>query len=80
MQIAEKEINDDDEIIVSYCDYGTKWDYNEFKKEVKKYNLDGAIPSYINFHPHMLGSDNYAFIKEENKNFIAIQEKKTIYK
>lgn len=76
MQISEKEINDDDEIIVSYCDYGTKWDYQKFKEEVKKYNLDGCIPSYINFHPHMLGSDNYAFIKETNKEFIEIQEKK----
>ena len=76
MQIAEKEINDNDEIIVSYCDYGTKWDYKKFKEEVKEFDLDGAIPSYINFHPHMLGSDNYAFIKEEDKNFLAIQEKK----
>ena len=76
MQIAEKEINNDDEIIVSYCDYGTLWNYEEFKKDVKKYNLDGAIPSYIGFHPHMLGSDNYAFIREENKNFLEIQEKK----
>ena len=79
MQIAQKELNDDDNnndgIIVSYCDYGTKWDYQKFKEEIKMYNLDGAIPCYIGFHPHMLGSDNYAFIKEENKNFIAIQEK-----
>ena len=75
LQIKE-EINDNDEIIVSYCDYGTKWDYNKFKEEIKYYNLDGSIPSYIGFHPHMLGNDNYAFIKEENKNFIAIQEKK----
>ena len=76
MQISEKEINDDDEIIISYCDYGTLWNYEEFKKDIKIYNLDGSIPSYIGFHPHMLGSDNYAFIKEDNKNFIAIQEKK----
>jgi len=76
MQIAEKEINEDDEIIISYCDYGTLWNYEEFKKEIKESNLDGAIPSYIGFHPHMLGSDNYAFIREENKNFIEIQEKK----
>jgi NDP-sugar pyrophosphorylase family protein len=76
MQIAEQEIKDNDEIIVSYCDYGTLWNYEEFKKDIKKHNLDGSIPSYIGFHPHMLGSDNYAFIKEDNKNFIAIQEKK----
>jgi len=76
MQISEIEINDNDEIIVSYCDYGTKWNYEIFKAEIKKYNLDGAIPSYIGFHPHMLGSDNYAFIQEIDKNFIEIQEKK----
>jgi NDP-sugar pyrophosphorylase family protein len=75
MQIAEKEINDNDAIIVSYCDYGTQWDYSKFKENIELYNLDGAIPAYIGFHPHMLGSDNYAFIKEENKNFISIQEK-----
>jgi NDP-sugar pyrophosphorylase family protein len=76
MQIAEKEINDEDEIIVSYCDYGTLWNYKEFKNDIKKYNVDGAIPSYIGFHPHMLGSDNYAFIRENNKDFLEIQEKK----
>jgi NDP-sugar pyrophosphorylase family protein len=76
MQIAEREIADGDEIIISYCDYGTKWDYKKFKEDNTKFNLDGSIPSYIGFHPHMLGSDNYAFIKEQNKNFLAIQEKK----
>lgn len=44
MQIADSEINDKDEIIISYCDYGTKWNYIKFKKEIKEFNLDGAIP------------------------------------
>jgi|688.fasta_scaffold117933_2 NDP-sugar pyrophosphorylase family protein len=73
LQIADNEINDTDEIIISYCDYGTKWDYNNFKEEIVGY--DGAIPSYIGFHPHMLGSDNYAFIRETNKEFLEIKEK-----
>jgi NDP-sugar pyrophosphorylase family protein len=76
MQISDKEIDDDDEIIVSYCDYGTVWNYKEFKIYTQNHNLDGSIPAYIGFHPHMLGSDNYAFIKENNANFCAIQEKK----
>lgn len=77
MQIANKEINNDDEIIISYCDYGTYWDYENFKLFINKYNLDGAIPSYIGFHPHMLNNDNYAFIKtDNNNNLIKIQEKK----
>lgn len=26
--------------------------------------MDGSIACYRGFHPHMLGSDNYAFLKE----------------
>ena len=76
MQIANSTINDDDtDIIVSYCDYGTEWNYLKFKNEIKRFNLDGCIVAYKGFHPHMLNGDNYAFIKEDDKNFIAIQEK-----
>ncbi len=73
---AKELIDDDEEIIVSYCDYGTKWDYNNFKNEIKNKNVDGAIACYKGFHPHMLGTDNYAFIKEKNNYMIEIQEKK----
>jgi len=75
LQIADQEIKDDDEIIISYCDYGTLWNYEKFKQDLNETNADGAIPAYIGFHPHMLGSDNYAFIREDNKDFIQIQEK-----
>ncbi len=73
MQIAE-EINDDDEVIVSYCDFGTSWNYNSFLEESRK--ADGAIACYTGFHPHMLGSDNYAFVKMNGEYAAQIQEKK----
>jgi NDP-sugar pyrophosphorylase family protein len=57
-------IKDDEEVIVSYCDYGTWWDYKGFLDDTRKRNADGAIACYKGFHPHMLGSDNYAFLKE----------------
>jgi len=66
-------INDDDEIIISYCDYGTVWDFDKFLSERNKY--DGLIPSYTGFHPHMLGSDNYAFCKIENDLVLQVKEK-----
>jgi NDP-sugar pyrophosphorylase family protein len=75
LQIADKEIMDSDEIIISYCDYGTKWDYERFKNDIYTYNADGAIPCYTGFHPHMLGSDNYAFMKHNDKWVSDIQEK-----
>ena len=73
---AQDLILDDEQVIVSYCDYGTKWDYKKFKEEVVARNTDGAIACYRGFHPHMLGSDNYAFVKETNMWMDEIQEKK----
>jgi NDP-sugar pyrophosphorylase family protein len=65
-----------DEIIVSYCDYGTEWDYAAFLKEMREEKADGGIASYIGFHPHMLGTDHYAYMKHQDKWVSAIQEKK----
>lgn len=74
-QIFDK-IDDDREIIISYCDYGTQWDYKRFLIEARNSNSDGSIPCYTGFHPHMLGSDNYAFVKVNGNLMLDIQEKK----
>ena len=72
----ESEIDDRDEVIVSYCDYGTKWDYPKFLHKMRSEKADGGIACYKGFHPHNLGPDMYAFVKEENGVATAIQEKK----
>ena len=72
-------IPNDEEIIVSYCDYGTKWNYQNFLKDNRERNADGSIACYRDFHPHMLGTDNYAFLKETklgSRWMDKIQEKK----
>jgi bifunctional N-acetylglucosamine-1-phosphate-uridyltransferase/glucosamine-1-phosphate-acetyltransferase GlmU-like protein len=72
-------IDDDKEVIVSYCDYGTYWNYYEFLKDARDSKCSGSIACYRGFHPHMLGSDNYAFVKEtteSSKWMSQIQEKK----
>lgn len=68
-------IDDTKETIITYCDYGTVWDFDQFLKEIHDGNFDGSIPCYTGFHPHMLGSDNYAFCKEDNKVLVQIKEK-----
>jgi NDP-sugar pyrophosphorylase family protein len=67
---------DDREVIVSYCDYGTHWDYHAFLKETRASNADGSIACYTGFHPHMLGGDNYAFVKTDGHKATRVQEKK----
>ena len=72
-------INDESEVIISYCDYGTSWNYFDFIQDTRSRKCDGAIACYRGFHPHMLGKDNYAFLKETefgSRYMSAIQEKK----
>ena len=76
LQIQES-IPDDEEVIVSYCDYGTEWDYQEFLREMRSTGADGGIAAYIGFHPHMCHGDNYAFLQHTNKWVTDIQEKKS---
>ena len=67
-------IDDNKEVIISYCDYGTDWDYSAFLKDTRERNADGAIACYKGFHPHMLGTDNYAFLQETEPGSRYMQE------
>ncbi|ARU49516.1 NTP transferase domain-containing protein [Sulfurospirillum diekertiae] len=75
VHLIESLINDEEEVIVNYCDFGTYWDYEDFLKHTRDRNADGAIPAYKGFHPHMLGSTNYAFMCDEKQWMLEIKEK-----
>ena len=62
-------------VMVNYCDFTCYWDWQCFKQSVNDLQVDGAIPAYRGFHPHSLGSTNYAYMKEVNYRLQDIQEK-----
>jgi len=68
-------ISDTQEVIVSYCDFAKLWDYHEFLRQIRTLGSDGAISGYRGFHPHMLGTTNYAFCRECDGDLIEIREK-----
>ena len=87
-------IDDDEKVIVNYCDFCCYWNfsnfvkwvdenksdgaipsYKHFKNWVISNNLDGCIPSYRGFHPHSLGSTNYAYLKLKEDQVIEVKEK-----
>lgn len=74
---ASKYINNDEPVIVSYCDYYMHWDYEYFKKGVIERDCDGAIPCYTGFHPNLIPEKNlYASCKIDSlNNLIEIKEK-----
>lgn len=75
VHLIENLIEDDEEVIVNYCDFGTYWDYEYFLKHTRNRDADGALPAYKRFHPHMLGKTNYAFMRDENQWMLEIKEK-----
>ena len=75
MQVIDQ-LNNNESVIVNYCDFSCYWDWKHFKKFVISSQCDGAIPAYKGFHPHSLGATNYAYLKESEGWVSAIQEKK----
>jgi NDP-sugar pyrophosphorylase family protein len=69
-------IDDEEEVIVNYCDFSIYWDYRHFKSFLDATECDGCVICYTGFHPHMLGSDNYAFCRtDENNKILEVREK-----
>lgn len=70
-------IQNDSPAIINYCDFYMTWDYDNFKKEVKNKNFDGAIPCYTNFHPNLIPEKNvYASCRyDSNEILLEIKEK-----
>jgi NDP-sugar pyrophosphorylase family protein len=72
----EHHIEDDEQVIVNYCDFSMNFNYENFEEFVNETQCDGCVVCYTGFHPHMLGSDNYAFCKVDDHNKISeIREK-----
>jgi NDP-sugar pyrophosphorylase family protein len=62
-------------VIVNYCDFTCYWDWARFREVVSFSQCDGAIPAYKGFHPHTLGTTNYAYMRGQDGWLQDIQEK-----
>ncbi len=65
----------DEPVVVNYCDFTCYWDWDHFKDFVKRTGCVGALPAYKGFHPHSLGSTQYAYMREDKGWVLDIQEK-----
>ena len=68
-------VDDDDEVIVNYCDFTWVWDYPAFERDVIDSGCDGAVVCYRHFHPHLLGPTTYATLLVEDGWMQEIKEK-----
>lgn len=72
---ALDDIDDDEPVVVNYCDFSINWDYEKFEEYVESTGCDGCVICYTGFHPHMLGSDNYAFCRTDGMEILEVREK-----
>ena len=75
VQQVEHLLDPSQPVVVNYCDFACYWDWQEFKRFVLETNCAGAIPAYRGFHPHTLGTTNYAYMREDRGRVWDIQEK-----
>lgn len=62
-------------VVINYCDFTVYWDWDHFKSFVQESRCVGCIPAYRGFHPHTLGTTNYAYLRESQGWVSDIQEK-----
>lgn len=59
VRYAYDHIDDDEPVLISYCDYYMDFDIAKMLHDVEVGGYDGAVPSYTGFHPHLLHKKLY---------------------
>ena len=73
---AESHLFDNEPVIIQYCDVAVYWDYDDFKGRVEQWRCDACAVANRGFHPHMLGPENYAFMRDDgHRRLLEIREK-----
>ncbi len=73
--LAAEHIDDEKPTFLHYCDFAVKWDYEHFKTTLARLNPAGCVQSYRGFHPHLLGPNKYANMRENEGWMLEIREK-----
>ncbi len=73
---AAGRINDNEPVIVNYCDFYAEWDFGALEKKARQGGFDGALSGYTGFHPHLLWQNLYAGMRVDGAmNLLEIKEK-----
>ena len=77
---VEKYLDNNEQLIVNYCDFDWRWDYEEFKHWLLKEKPEAALCVYSGFHPHYINPATYAYTRNHQHNVLEIREKQSFTK
>ena len=72
---AADHVRQGEPVVVNYCDFAVEWDYKDFKRKMSDLRCAGCITAYRGFHPHSLGPNLYAYLRERDQYLLEIREK-----
>ena len=68
--------NPEEPIIITYCDFTVKWNYEQFLRKSSQY--EGALAVFKGFHPASYGDTYYAYVREnKNMEMLELREKQS---
>lgn len=68
-------INDEEEVLISYCDLYIKWNVDNFISNIKNQKSDGCVVSHTGWHPHRIYNNSFAYMKVDREKMLEIKEK-----
>ncbi|MBY0316686.1 MAG: NTP transferase domain-containing protein, partial [Bdellovibrionales bacterium] len=75
IQAAIESLDHELPVLISYCDYGLKWDPWDFADYVKNTDCDSCVVSYRGFHAHYIGPQMYAYSRLKGERVVQVKEK-----
>ena len=72
---ARDSLINDGPIVINYCDFAGIFDLEEYERKI--FHYDSVLLTYTGFHPHMLRSTKFAYLKKIDNEFVDIQEKQS---
>ena len=72
-------IEDEEPVIIAYCDNPVKWNYPKFLQLMANMSIDGGIVSHKGFHPHTLGNTMFAYSRTNSHGWVSEIKEKACY-
>lgn len=68
-------IDDNQPVILSYCDIFIHWNFEHFTRQMQVKNFDAALVVFKGFHPPLSREGFYASVREDNNLAVEVREK-----